>query len=101
MAENKESMFPVEVKNKIHGPFEALAYAAGGVIGAYLGWKAGSEAVEYVNSLSESSGVLEVLVRNHPVMSHFITMGIGSGIVAPWTRLGGNLLDHLFGTYHK
>lgn len=93
--------FPKELKNELHGPLETLIYIGGSIAGAYIGWKAGAEAVKYATQIAQNPDVIGMLVKEHPLITKFVTLGIGVKVVGGVSRLGGTLIDRIAGTYHK
>ena len=101
LEDNKMSMFPYEMKNRLNGPFELTTYVAGAIVGCVAGWKFGAEAVEYANQLTEHVDVLSALVKNHPTVTKVLGLAAGAEVVGSVTRLGGVALDMLVGTYRR
>ena len=93
--------FPHEIKYELNGPLEALAYIGGAIVGAYIGWKAGAEAVEYATQIAQNPDVIGMLVKEHPLITKFVTLGIGAKVVGGISRFGGTLVDRVVGTYHE
>ena len=93
--------FPYKIKSEFNGPLETLTYIGGAIAGAYIGWKAGAEAVEYATQIAQNPDVIGMLVKEHPLITKFVTLRIGVKVVGGVSSLGGTLVDRIAGTYHK
>src|SRR3989344_6258841 len=95
--ENKEK-YPYSL-DRIHGPFEEITIGIGLTIGVIVGWTVGSDIVEYINQLQQSSNILATTIRDYPFTTKLISAFIGGEVVSPFSRYAGRLFDHIFGTY--
>ena len=96
--ENKEK-YPYSL-GRIHGPFEEITIGIGLTIGVIVGWTVGSDIVEYINQLQQSSDILATTIRDYPFTTKLISAFIGGEVVSSFSRYAGKLVDHMFGTYH-
>lgn len=92
------NVFPI---NSIHGPFEYLASVGGIVAGACIGWRVGSDIVEYATQITQNISVIEMLVENHPLITKLITLGIGAKTLGGVSRIGGEVIDRFANTHYK
>lgn len=79
------------------GIFQAVGTIVGAVAGIYIGYKLGSDAVDYAKTLT-SPDTLGYILREHPNLTTLVsTLGIG-GLGAEVGTVPGSLLDTLFKT---
>jgi hypothetical protein len=95
------SKYPRQMRDLINGPIERAALTLGAVVGAYIGWEIGSHAVEYASSLRENLNTLDMVIKNNPLMTKVISLGIGCKVIGDLSRIAGTLADKALGTYHK
>lgn len=81
----------------IKGPFESVGAIALGVVGMYMGYKLGSEAVEYAKRITDPD-VIGYVVYQHPGITKLVTTLAVGELMAEIGRLPGGLVDVLFGT---
>jgi|TARA_Y100000310_G_C20624146_1_gene784941 hypothetical protein len=84
----------------ITGPVEAGLYVLGCAVGAYIGFKFGSEFVELAKQV-QNPNTIEAFVTNHPIIIKTSSCVVGTEFIGTLARLPGKLTDKLMGTYHK
>lgn len=69
----------------------ALGYVVGGLVGAYVGYVMGAEAIQYAHSLANPD-LLSYLAIQNPWMTELVATEIGMGAVGGAGALGLSIL---------
>ncbi len=79
------------------GIFQAIGTIAGGIARFYIGYKLGSDAVDYAKTLT-SPDTLGYILREHPTLTTLVSTLSVAGIGGEVGAVPGSLLDKLFNT---
>ena len=97
--------FPKRDSGYFNGPFELMSYAAGAVIGAYIGWELGVSVAESCTptgcGVIKQMDTLGTIIQNNPIMTKLGSTVCGTYIIGGLSRTAGVLTDLVMDTYKE